>query len=134
MRWVCLVLALPMLVACKSQSAPAPQAGASATSGAAQADPLQAMLDTEGRLLIDVRTPREFASGHVPGSINIPLSQLPAIEAKLGRKDQPAVLFCRTGNRSGQAIRALKAKGYTNLVNGFAAPDLAAKLGLKLAR
>lgn len=61
--------------------------------------------------IIDVRTPGEFASGHAPGSRNIPLDQL---EAHVGELDQaqPVILCCATGARSGLATRFLRSLGY----------------------
>lgn len=62
--------------------------------------------------LIDVRTPEEFASGHIEGAVNIP------VEALAGRlsevpSGQPIVLYCRSGNRSATAARMLADAGYT---------------------
>ncbi len=61
--------------------------------------------------IIDVRTPGEYAGGHAPGSLNIPLGQL---EAHLGDldKNRPVVLCCATGSRSGMAARFLQSLGY----------------------
>ncbi|HJV89601.1 MAG TPA: rhodanese-like domain-containing protein [Holophagaceae bacterium] len=63
------------------------------------------------RQIIDVRTPGEFAGGHAPGSLNIPLDQL---EARLGDLDKgrPVILCCATGGRSGMATRFLQSLGY----------------------
>jgi rhodanese-related sulfurtransferase len=65
-------------------------------------------------VLVDVRTPEEFASGHVPGAINISLQSLPQRMQELP-KDQPIVLYCRSGNRSHTATQLLARAGYTNL-------------------
>lgn len=61
--------------------------------------------------IVDVRTPGEFAAGHAPDSLNIPLDQL---EARVGElaKDRPVVLCCATGARSGLATQWLRAMGY----------------------
>ena len=71
----------------------------------------------EGAYLVDVRTPAEFAQGSVKGAVNIPLDQ---IEKKLasfkGKKN--IVVFCRSGNRSGQAKAILEQNGFTNVING----------------
>ena len=74
----------------------------------------------DGALIVDVRTPAEFAQGHLPGAINIPLPQV--VEEFAARnigKDTDVVLYCRSGNRSGQAQRALIQEGYTNTFNGL---------------
>ncbi|MCA9545893.1 MAG: rhodanese-like domain-containing protein [Myxococcales bacterium] len=137
-RALTLLALLVTLPACskgepKPAAAPAPAAGGSAAA-AQPADPVAAVLQQDGRKLIDVRTPGEFAAGHVPGSINIPVNQMADIEAAIGGKDQPAVLFCASGRRSGMALTALKAKGYTNLVNGGGFQQFAAKLGVQIER
>ncbi|MBP2282442.1 rhodanese-related sulfurtransferase [Flavobacterium sp. CG_23.5] len=71
----------------------------------------------EGAFLVDVRTPAEFAEGHVKGSINIPLDQVPNQLAKFKGKEQ-IIVFCRSGNRSGQAKMILEQNGFKNVTNG----------------
>lgn len=65
---------------------------------------------------IDVRTPAEYAEGHIPGALNIPLDTL---ASRMGEwpRDGLYVLYCRSGNRSGQAKAALDASGFTRVVN-----------------
>lgn len=66
--------------------------------------------------VIDVRTPEEFASGHVPGAINIPLDDLDAHLPKLASlKDQPVVVYCRSGRRAGVALERLSQEGFSQL-------------------
>jgi phage shock protein E len=72
-----------------------------------------------GAYLIDVRTPIEFASGHVEGSVNIPLDILHQYIPELQRKSH-IIVFCRTGNRSGMAKSMLEANGIQNVINGGA--------------
>jgi rhodanese-related sulfurtransferase len=70
-----------------------------------------------GAFLVDVRTPSEYASGHAPNSVNIPLDQIQNQLAKFkGKKD--IVVFCRSGNRSSQAKTILEQNGFKNVVNG----------------
>lgn len=64
--------------------------------------------------LLDVRLPDEFASGHIADSINIPVQVLAQRLEELPR-NQPIVIYCRSGNRSAQAARLLAAAGFTNL-------------------
>ncbi|WP_245705088.1 rhodanese-like domain-containing protein [Flavobacterium omnivorum] len=71
----------------------------------------------EGAFLVDVRTPAEFAEGHVKGSTNIPLDQVPNQLAQFKGKDQ-IIVFCRSGNRSGQAKMILERNGFKNVTNG----------------
>ena len=72
---------------------------------------------TPGAVLLDVRTPEEYAGGHIPGSISIPLAALPARYNELGALDTPLFVHCLSGGRSGQAVRFLKSVGYTNVKN-----------------
>ncbi len=60
--------------------------------------------------IIDVRTPAEFMGGHVAGSINIPLQEVPARLDEF-KNMQHIVLCCASGNRSGQATRFLQSNG-----------------------
>jgi phage shock protein E len=61
--------------------------------------------------IIDVRTIAEFNSGHAPGSINIPLSEIAAIVEEIKNMNQRIILCCASGNRSGQATNFLKSYG-----------------------
>lgn len=65
-------------------------------------------------LLIDVRTTEEFASGYINGAVNIPIDSIANRLSEIP-KDQPVVLYCRSGNRSAQAARILENAGYTNI-------------------
>jgi phage shock protein E len=67
-------------------------------------------------LLIDVRTPAEYEAGHIPGARLIPHTQLLANPLEIPR-DTPIVLYCRSGNRSGQAYRALERQGFTKMLD-----------------
>lgn len=73
------------------------------------------------KIIIDVREPEEFASGHVEGAVNIPLDQLLAGSKQLvgARKDTEIVLYCRTGNRSALAKNILESYGFTKIINGL---------------
>lgn len=71
----------------------------------------------DGKLLIDVRSPMEFRSGHLKGAINLPLGAVAAQADRLGAKDREIVLYCRSGNRSGMALGQLRRLGFTNLKN-----------------
>ena len=71
-----------------------------------------------GGSIVDVRTREEFASDHIPGAINIPLDELPArIEREKPDKNQPLLLHCLSGGRSGLATRILRQKGYRQVYN-----------------
>jgi rhodanese-related sulfurtransferase len=64
--------------------------------------------------VLDVRTPEEFAAGHVPGAVNIPHEQV-AARATDVPKDKDVRIYCRSGRRSALAAEALAAQGYTRL-------------------
>ena len=77
-----------------------------------------AMMEEEsGYIILDVRTPEEFADKHIPGAINIPNETIESTEIpELPDKDQLILVYCRSGNRSKQASEKLVALGYTNIV------------------
>ena len=66
--------------------------------------------------LIDVRTPEEFASGHIEGAVNIPVDSLTQRMSEVS-KDKPIVVYCRSGNRSAQAALVLEMLGFQNVKN-----------------
>ena len=69
-------------------------------------------LSTDGTIqLLDVRTPQEYAEGHIPGSRNLPLSALEAGTGDLDA-DAPLYVYCLSGGRSSRATAALRAKGF----------------------
>lgn len=74
-------------------------------------------LQGKGALLVDVRTPGEFAEVRAPGAVLIPLDQVSKRLAEFGAKDRPIALICRSGNRSGQAQGILEQTGFTKTVN-----------------
>ena len=84
----------------------------------------------KSKVVIDVRTPQEFATGHIEGAINIPYDTirpgLPAL-AKIG-KDENILLYCRSGRRSNIAMQSLSQLGYRNLQNGGGLDALASRL------
>lgn len=72
---------------------------------------------TDGAVLVDVRTPEEYQDGHVPGSINVPLQQIEDIELEVAEKNTPLYVYCRSGARSRQATALLKEMGYKDVHN-----------------
>ena len=77
-------------------------------------------LGSDGQLLVDVREPEEFAAGHIPGAVNMPLSGLRERFAELPR-DRPLALYCQVGQRGYYAARFLLQHGYqaANLSGGW---------------
>ena len=75
------------------------------------------MEEESGYMILDVRTPEEFADKHIPGAINVANETIGTDEIpELPDKDQLILVYCRSGNRSKQASEKLVALGYTNIV------------------
>lgn len=70
-----------------------------------------------GATLLDVRTPKEFAEGHLPGAINIPVQELPQRVGELGGAPKGVVVYCAAGGRSASAAEILKRSGMTQVHN-----------------
>jgi phage shock protein E len=83
--------------------------------------------------VIDVRTPAEFAEGHLDGAINIDW-QGATFAADIAQFDTAGiyVIYCRSGNRSGQAISAMTEMGFTDLTNAGSVDEAAALTGLAI--
>ena len=73
--------------------------------------------DTKGAVLLDVRTNDEYKSGHIPGSINIPLDRIMTAPDVLKDKNIPIFSYCLRGPRSQRAVAALRRMGYANVQN-----------------
>ena len=73
--------------------------------------------NTNGAVLLDVRTPQEYREGHIPGSKNVPLQQLDKISFVADNKNVPLFVYCYSGGRSRQAASMLQHMGYTNVQN-----------------
>ncbi|TAF64599.1 MAG: rhodanese-like domain-containing protein [Cytophagales bacterium] len=71
---------------------------------------IQEILD-KGAVVIDVRTPQEYAAGHVKGSKNIPLNTISTNIEKIKAMNKPIILCCASGMRSGQATGILTKEG-----------------------
>ena len=72
---------------------------------------------TGGAVLLDVRTPAEYKSGHIPGSRNFPLDAIETLPRVIADKNIPLFVHCFSGARSGQAASAMRRMGYTNVTN-----------------
>jgi rhodanese-related sulfurtransferase len=86
-------------------------------------------------VIIDVRTPEEYATGHLDGAVNIDvqspdfgtiISQLPT--------DGEYFVYCRSGNRSGQAIAQMEASGFTDLTNGGSVAEASSMTGIPVVK
>lgn len=85
-------------------------------SDVASSEKVQEWID-RGALIADVRTPEEYAAIHFKGSVNIPLGEIEMKLDEFGDREDLIVLYCRTGNRSGQAKAILERNGFKNVIN-----------------
>lgn len=85
--------------------------------------------------VIDVRTPAEFAEGHLEGAINIDW-QGESFAEEIAQFDTAGtyVIYCRSGNRSGQAISAMTGMGFTDLTNAGSVAEAAGVTGLAIVQ
>ncbi len=85
--------------------------------------------------VIDVRTPEEFATGHLDGAINIDWQGATFFD-EIAPFDPTGmyIIYCRSGNRAGQAIDALSALGFLNLTHAGSVHDAAAVTGLPIVQ
>jgi phage shock protein E len=109
-RGLALVAALALLGAIGAGCGESGHTTAAQSGEARAADPVQLVAD--GALLLDVRTPGEFADGHVQGALNVPVQVLESRIAELD-PSRPVVVYCRSGNRSATAARMLRDRGFT---------------------
>ena len=80
-------------------------------------DALALMQSESDYVILDVRRPNEFASGHIPDAVNLPVEDIgDAPPAELSDPYQLIMIYCRSGNRSKQAAEKLALMGYTNIV------------------
>lgn len=70
-----------------------------------------------GAKLVDVRSPAEFVSGHIPGAVNMPVNEIGSRFEHLGAKDKPVIVYCASGTRSALARSVLKGKGFAQVFN-----------------
>ncbi len=115
------VIGLVVGIGACSSGSPAPAASAAVAAAPEKVNTKIAPADYQSKfgagsdhILIDVRTPEEFASGHIPGSVNIPVDSLGQRLSEVPQ-DKPVVLYCRSGNRSGQAAQILDQAGYSQI-------------------
>ena len=99
----------------------------------AEAASVSSTVDVAQLTLIDVRDVSEFESGHLPNATNIPFND-GTLEAQLPSMDPNVVygVYCRSGNRSGQAVELMKAAGFTSVVDLGGLEEAVAATGLNL--
>jgi phage shock protein E len=70
-----------------------------------------------GARLLDVRSPEEYARGHLPGALNVPVQELDRRLAEVGPADRDLVVYCRSGHRSTRATEILRQHGFSKVHN-----------------
>ena len=110
MKRLSFFLSLLLLSGC---SAPA---GSGSFQRIPQSEAAELMQSSEDYVILDVRTPGEYAEGHIEGAVNLPNEEIVDKEIPLlPEKDQLILVYCRSGNRSRQASQKLADLGYTNV-------------------
>lgn len=80
-------------------------------------------------VLIDVRSPEEFAAGHIENAIPLPLNRLAReIGNVVTDKDTPVIVYCQSGGRSAAARQQMLDMGYRNVINGGGVRALASRM------
>lgn len=121
-----LTIALSVVVGCsgsRSTSSPAPVAAADSADSPAK----------DSRMIIDVRTPAEFAGGHLDGAVNIDI-QSPDFTAEIEKLDRDGsyVVYCRSGNRSGIAMAQMLDMGFSDVSNAGSVEEASNSLGIAI--
>ena len=87
--------------------------------------------DMSSVILLDVRSPEEYASGYLQGALNIPHDRIEAeIAAVVPDKSAQVILYCRSGRRANTALETMRAMGYANVSNYGGLEDAQERLGL----
>jgi rhodanese-related sulfurtransferase len=74
------------------------------------------LINREDALVVDVRDPGEYSTGHIIGARNVPVARLDDADL-VKRKGKPVIVYCDTGERAGKAVAALKKQGFERVVN-----------------
>lgn len=104
-------LAIGVLLSMTAMTAMTASGCGTTTAGAESGGQRARAMVAAGATLVDVRTPGEYASGHVEGATNIPVDELEGRMSEIA-SDRPVVVYCRSGARSSRAAAALEARGY----------------------
>lgn len=91
-------------------------------------------IDTTDSTIIDVRTPAEYAEGHLEGAVNIDVSDAAAFQAGVADLDPSAayVVYCRSGNRSAAATAQLTDLGFTDVTDAGGLQAAASATGVDI--
>jgi rhodanese-related sulfurtransferase len=107
-RLAAIALSLAVLVSCSR--------GAAETS-ISRADLADRIVAQRAPLILDVRTASEFDSGHIPGAVNIPHTELPRRIGELDASDREIVVYCERGGRAMKAVSELRKAGFSTVLH-----------------
>lgn len=94
----------------------APVAWAGNDAAISQTQLMESLASGQAPALIDVRTPEEFQSGHIPGAVNIPLQSFPRRLSELAAyQDREVVLYCEVGGRAARGGSWLASRGFQQI-------------------
>lgn len=116
LRWALLLGVLFILAACGGASDPDSTVAVETLPADVTVQQVAALADQPGVTVLDVREPWEYEEGHIPGVTLIPMGEVAARLDEIPR-DQPVIVTCRSGNRSGQIATFLRDQGYDNIHN-----------------
>ncbi len=77
---------------------------------------LQQLETQQAGVIVDVRSTKEFAQGHIPGALNIPYNDLAHNRQLTAYKEQPIIIYCRSGRRAQIARQLLQEQGFKQLL------------------
>ena len=136
-RTVLLALAAFPLAACSSGSSKdsqaSPATGASGNGAKVEVDAFKKQMAKEGARILDVRTPEEYAAGHLEGAVLLDFNggqfaaELPSLDP-----DAEYVVYCRSGNRAGQAVALMEKAGIGAATNAGSLEQAAKATGLSV--
>jgi rhodanese-related sulfurtransferase len=113
---VALVLLAPTVACAEGPSSPSASSQVRVSFSTVDVRELKRLSDSAELVVLDVRTDREFAAGHMPGAINIDVGVLDrSLEQLIPFRDQPIYVSCRTSNRSRVASQILVDAGFTDV-------------------
>ena len=115
MKFILILLTALLLGGCAAQ--PTSPSDKAAYRQISMEEAVTMMAQESDYIILDVRRADEFASGHIPGAINVANESIGTAEVpELPDKNQLILVYCRSGNRSKQASQKLADLGYTNIV------------------
>jgi rhodanese-related sulfurtransferase len=118
MKWL-IGIALALTMGCASTKAAESTTAAAHTTQEVTADKARGeeakKRVADGATLLDVRSPDEYAAGHIEGAVNVPVDQLANRLAELPAKDKGVVVYCKKGKRAERAAEVLRGAGYTDV-------------------